>query len=108
MKNVHRDENSPVEMIEGRLKRLHTNEFNARNRLKLREEEGGRAGKTKATWKGEPTNILKRKHRLKSLRKESKDFARVGRILDYELRLQEEKGVARWENKTTEDCTWQR
>ena len=37
------------------------------------------------------TNILKRKHWLKSLRKESKDFARVGWILEYRLRLQEEK-----------------
>ena len=45
MKNVHRDENSPVEMIEGRLKRLRTNEIDARKRLRLREEKGGRAGK---------------------------------------------------------------
>ena len=74
MKNDKRDENSPVEIIEGRLKRLHTN--------------------AKATRKGKPTNILKRKHRLKSLRKESKDFARVGWILDYGLRLREEKGWA--------------
>ena len=87
MKNVHRDENSPVEMIEGRLKRLHTNEIDARKRLRLREEKGGRAEKTKATWKGKPTNILKRKHRLKSLRRESKNFARVGWILDYGLRF---------------------
>ena len=49
MKNDERDENSPVEIIEGRLKRLHTNEIDARNRLRLREEEGGRAKKTKAT-----------------------------------------------------------
>ena len=55
------------------------------------KKKGGRAGKTKATWKGEPMNILKRKHRLKSLRKESKDFARVGWILDYGLLLREEK-----------------
>ena len=94
MKNDERDENSPVEMIEGRLKNLRTNEIDCRYRLKLREEEGGRAGKTKATWKGEPTNNLKRKHRLKSLRKESKDFTRVGWILDYRLRSQEETGRA--------------
>ena len=61
------------------------------------KKKGGRAGKTKATWKGEPTNILKRKHWLKSLRKESKDFARVGWILDYGLQLREEKGVGGWE-----------
>ena len=70
MNNDERDENSLVEIIEGRLKRLHTNDIDARNRPRLRGEEGGRAGKTKATWKGEPTNILKRKQRLKSLRKE--------------------------------------
>ena len=83
--NVKRDENSPVEIIEERLKRLYTNEIDGRDRLKLREEEGGRVGKTKATWKGKSTSILKRKHRLKSLRKESKDFTRVGWILDYGL-----------------------
>ena len=66
--------------------------IDGRKRLKLREEKGWEDGKTKATWKGEPTNNLKRKHRLKSLRKEGKHFARVGRILDYRLRLQEEKG----------------
>ena len=54
------------------------------------KKKGGRAGKTKATWKGEPTNSLKRKQRLK----ECKGFARVGWILDYGLRLQEEKGWA--------------
>ena len=53
---------------------------------------GGR--KTKATREGKSTNILKRKHRLKSLRKENKDFTRVGWILDYGLRLREEKGWA--------------
>ena len=99
MMNVKRDENSPVEIIYERLKRFRTKEIDARKRLRLREEEGGRAGKTKATWKGEPTNILKRKHRLKSLRKESKDFTRVGWILDYGLRLREEKGVGRWEKQ---------
>ena len=65
MKNVKQDENSPVEIIEGRLKRLHTNGIDARKGLRLREEEGGRARKTKATWKGKPTNNLKRKHWLK-------------------------------------------
>ena len=39
-------------------------------------------------------NNFKRKQRLKSLRKESKDFARVGWILDYGLRLRDEKGWA--------------
>ena len=51
-------------------------------------------GKTKVTWKGKSTNILKRKHRLKSLRRENKNFARVGWILNYGLRLREEEGWA--------------
>ena len=100
MKNGERDENSPVEIIEGRLKRLHTNEIDARNRLRLREERKGvRAGKTKATWEGKSTNILKRKHQLKSLRRESKSFTRVGWILDYGLRLREEKSLGGWEKE---------
>ena len=44
MKNVKRDENSPVETIDKRLKRLHTNEIDGRKRLRLREEKG---------WEGE-------------------------------------------------------
>ena len=45
MKNVEQNENSPVEIIYEILKRFRTNEIDARNRLGLREEEGGRAGK---------------------------------------------------------------
>ena len=99
MENVEQNKNSPVETIEGRLKRLHTDKIDGRNRLKLREEKRWEGGKTKSTWKGKPTNILKRKHRLKSLRKENKDFARVGWILDYRLRFREEKGVDGWEKQ---------
>ena len=88
MKNVHRDENSPVEMIEGRLKRLR--KIDARKRLRLWEEEGGRTGKQRQLGRGKPMNNFKRKHRLK----ECKCFARVGWILDYRLRFQEEKGRA--------------
>ena len=95
MKNDEQNEDPPVETIEGRLKRLRTNEVDSRKRLKLQEEEGGRAGKTKATWKGESTNSLKRKHR----QKECKGFARVGWILDYGLRLREEKKVCGWEKE---------
>ena len=58
------------------------------------KKKGGRAGKTKATREEEPTNILNREHRLKSLRKESKNFARVGWILDYGLWFRGEKGWA--------------
>ena len=45
MKNVKQDENSPVEMIEERLKRFRMNEIDARKRLKLREEKGWEGGK---------------------------------------------------------------
>ena len=79
MKNDERDENSPVEMIEGRMKRLHTNGIDGRKRLKLREEEGGRAGKTKATWKGKLTNILKRKTPVKII-EERKQKLRMSRM----------------------------
>ena len=95
---------TPVETIDKRLKRLHTNEIDGRNRLRLREEKGWEGGKNKGNLEGETTNILKRKHRLKSLRKENKDFAWVGWILDYGLRLRDEKGLGGWE-KTTEDWT---
>ena len=50
MKNDELDENSPVETIDERLKRLHTNEIDGRNRLRLREEKGWEGGKTKAPW----------------------------------------------------------
>ena len=52
MKNDELDENSSIEMIEGRLKRFRTNEIDGRERVRLREEKGGRAGKTKATREG--------------------------------------------------------
>ena len=58
MKNVKRDEKSPVEIIEGRLKGLHMNEIEAQKRLRLRGEEGRRAGKTKAPGRGKSTNNL--------------------------------------------------
>ena len=50
MKNDERAENSPVEIIDERLKRLHTNEIDGRNRLMLHEEKGWEGGKTKVTW----------------------------------------------------------
>ena len=45
MRNDERDENSPVETIDERLKRLCKNEIDGRKSLRLREEDGGRAGK---------------------------------------------------------------
>ena len=39
------------------------------------------------------------------MRKESKDFARVGWILDYGLRLREEKRVGGWE-KNKDNFGW--
>ena len=52
MKNDEQDENSPIEMIEGRLKNLRMNEIDGRERVRLQEEKkvGGR--ETKATWDG--------------------------------------------------------
>ena len=52
MKNDERDENSPVEIIEGRLKRLRTNEIDGRKRLKLREAKGLEGGKNKGNLEG--------------------------------------------------------
>ena len=65
---------------------------------------GWEGRKTKATWKGKSTNILNRKHWLKSLWRESKNFTRLGWILDYGLLFQEEKGGPMGK-KTTEDWT---
>ena len=45
-------ENSPVEIIYERRKRFHTNEIDARKRLRLREEKGGRAGKQRQLGDG--------------------------------------------------------
>ena len=83
MKNVHRDENSPVETIDERLKRLHTNEIDGRKRLRLWEEKGWEGGKNKGNLEGRTDEYLEEKHRLK----ESKDFPRVGWILGYGLRF---------------------
>ena len=49
MKNDERDENSPVEIIEEKLKRLHTDEIDGRKRLRLREEKGWEGRKNKGT-----------------------------------------------------------
>ena len=57
MKNVERGKkNSPVEIIEERLKILRTNEIDARIDSGSGNKKGGRAGKTTATWKGKSTN----------------------------------------------------
>ena len=61
MKNVHRDENSPVEMIEGRLKRLQTNGIDARNRLRLWEEKGVGGQENKGNLEGETDEYLEEK-----------------------------------------------
>ena len=88
MKNDEQNENSPVETIEGRFKRLRTNEIDARNRLKLREEEGGRAGK-KGNLKGgsyeyleekTPVEIIEeRKQRLRTSRMDTRLWTPVPR-----------------------------
>ena len=98
MKNVKRNETSPVEIIEGRLKRFRTNEIDARKRLRLQKEVGGR-GEIKATWKVEPTNNLKRRHRLKII-EERMQRLRTSRM-DTRLRTPapRRKRMGRWENK---------
>ena len=50
MENAAQNENTPIEMIEGRLKRLRTNEIDGRDRLRLREEEGWEGWENKTTW----------------------------------------------------------
>ena len=70
----NKKKNSTVETIDERLKRLHTNEIDARNRLRLREEEGGTAGKQRQLGRGNdeyleektPVDIIEeRKQRLR-------------------------------------------
>ena len=103
MKNVHREENSQVEIIDERLKRLHTNEIDGRERVRLREEKGGRAGKSKATWKGKSTNILKRTTPVEII-EERKQRLRTSRM-DTRLRTPVPRGrrVGWWEKKTTKE-----
>ena len=82
MKNDERDENSPVEIIEGRLKRLRTNEIDGRKRLKLREEKGWERGKNKGNLDGgtdeylaekTPVEIIEeRKQRLRTSRMDTR------------------------------------
>ena len=82
MKNVEQNENSPVETIEGRLKRLRANEIDGRERVRLREEKkGGRAVK-EIILEGEideyleektPVEIIEeRKQRLRTSRKDTR------------------------------------
>ena len=52
MKNVKRDENSPVEIIYERLKRLCKKEIDGRERVRLREEKGWERGKNKGNLEG--------------------------------------------------------
>ena len=99
MKNVHRDENSPVEMIEERLKRLHTNEIDGRKKTQApgRKRVGGR--ENKGNLEGEideyleektPVEIIEeRKQRLRTCRKDTRL-----RTLD-----PRRKGVGGWEKK---------
>ena len=64
-KNVEQNDNSLVETIVERLKRLCTNEIDGQNRLRLWEEEGGRAGKQRQLEGEKPMNNLKRKTPVK-------------------------------------------
>ena len=61
MKNDERDENSPVEIIEETLKRLHTDEIDGRKRLRLREEKGWEGRKNKGNLEGGTDEYLEEK-----------------------------------------------
>ena len=65
--------------------------------------KGGRAVKTKATWKGKPTNSLKRKTPVEII-EERKQKLRTSRM-DTRLRTpaSRRKVVGGWEKKTTEE-----
>ena len=61
MKNVERDENSPVEIIYERLKRFRTNEIDGRERVRLREEKGWEGRKNTGNLEGETDEYLEEK-----------------------------------------------
>jgi hypothetical protein len=50
--NEYLEEKAPVEIIYERQKRFHTNEIAGRERVRLREEKGGRAGKQRQLGRG--------------------------------------------------------
>ena len=103
MKNDEQDENSPVEMIDGRLKRLRTNGIDARKRFRLREEEGGRAGKNKGNLEGRTDEELEEKAPIEII-EERMQRLRTSRM-DTRLRtpVPRRKRVGGREKKTTED-----
>ena len=102
MKNVKRDKNSPVEKIEGRLKRLRMNGIDARKRLRLREEKGGRARKQRYL-EGRTNEYLEEKTPVEII-EERKQRLRTSRK-DTRLRTPVPRGrrVGGWEKKTAED-----
>ena len=81
MKNVEQNDNSPVELIYERLKRFRANEIDGRERVILRKEKGGRAGKQNQLGRGNdeyleeetPVEIIKeRKKRLHTSRMDTR------------------------------------
>ena len=81
MKNDERDENPPVEMIEGRLKTSVRMKIDARKRLRLQEEEGRRrenkgnleGGTNEYLEEKTPVEIIEeRKQRLRTSRKDTR------------------------------------
>ena len=84
------------------MKRLRTNEIDGRERVRLREEKGGRAGKQRQLGRGNdeyleektPVEIIEeRKQRLRTSRMDTRLQTPTPR----------RKGVGGWEKKTTED-----
>ena len=103
MKNDERDQNSPVEIIEGRLKRLRTNVIDARKRLGLQEEEDGRAGKNKGNLEGRTDEYLEERAPVEII-EERKQRLRTSRM-DTRLRtpVPRRRREGGREKKTTQD-----
>ena len=79
MKNVKQNENSPVEIIEERLKRLRMNETDGRKRLRLQEEKGWEGGKNKGNLEGGTSKYLEEKTPVKII-EERKQRLRTSRM----------------------------
>ena len=102
MKNVEQNENSPVEMIYKRLKRIRMNEIDGRERVKLWEEKGGKAGKQRHV-EGRTNEYLGEKTPVENI-EERRQGLRTGRM-DTRLRIpvRRRRGVGGWEKKRDEE-----
>ena len=101
MKNVKQDENSSIETIDERLKRLRTNKIDGRNTLEPREEKGWEGGKNKGNLEGGTNEYLEEKTPVEII-EERKQRLRTSRM-DTRLRtpVPRRRRVGGWEKKTT-------